>query len=552
MEARARRFGVQAASPERTKVWSEPPPKQPSLHQGKRIPVVYYLCQNRRLEHPHFIEVPLSSPDGLYLRDVINRLNVLRGKGIASMYSWSCKRSYKNGFVWHDLSEDDLVLPARGNEYILKGSELLDRSPPDQQHHGLSSPKNENLKHQQEGCSSYSSSPIVIKEAKVSPPAASPPISSLRENEQCCTPNSGSSGDCSPDIRERNAPSSGTSSPSLTEYKVYKPFVAHDVSTQTDDKGNKTLPPEIRIKRVSTDDEPSDPEFQEHYLNRTPRLKEWSEIVEASPPPTSSSALSGGTVDTLESLIRAEVSKRNSFRTLAEEEFYVPEGAKLKAPNLLMQLITCGAISVKGHRSIDLVPTYRPRFTQMCYPSQAFSSPMTPGDSDHISNTPRVTRLRPKAEYFSGSLLETKIQEGAGRRVPTLERSSSVSEDRTYRIPGLKRDTESSAHSANSKCLPQMIKVTPYKQSNNETFSSPISARRNSSAGSESSRSTPPSSWKVGSRRMSESFPSKGSSMRLESFKEEKEKVFKIEERLASGAKVIIQSTSLSNDDNSD
>jgi hypothetical protein len=39
-------------------------------------------------------------------------------------------RSYKNGFVWHDLSDDDLVLPAQGSEYILKGSELLDRSPP--------------------------------------------------------------------------------------------------------------------------------------------------------------------------------------------------------------------------------------------------------------------------------------------------------------------------------------------------------------------------------------------------------------------------------------
>jgi len=39
-------------------------------------------------------------------------------------------RSYKNGFVWHDLSDDDLVLPAQGNEYILKGSELLDHSPP--------------------------------------------------------------------------------------------------------------------------------------------------------------------------------------------------------------------------------------------------------------------------------------------------------------------------------------------------------------------------------------------------------------------------------------
>jgi hypothetical protein len=34
-------------------------------------------------------------------------------------------RSYKNGYVWHDLSEDDLILPAHGSEYVLKGSELF-------------------------------------------------------------------------------------------------------------------------------------------------------------------------------------------------------------------------------------------------------------------------------------------------------------------------------------------------------------------------------------------------------------------------------------------
>jgi hypothetical protein len=33
--------------------------------------------------------------------------------------------------VWHDLSEGDLLLPAQGNEYVLKGSELqLDQSTP--------------------------------------------------------------------------------------------------------------------------------------------------------------------------------------------------------------------------------------------------------------------------------------------------------------------------------------------------------------------------------------------------------------------------------------
>lgn len=92
--------------------------------------------------------------------DVIGRLDALRGKGMAAKYSWSCKRylhtypsilrpvcdrinivfihkatmqcrSYKTGFVWHDLSADDLLLPTQGTEYVLKGSELpFDQSKP--------------------------------------------------------------------------------------------------------------------------------------------------------------------------------------------------------------------------------------------------------------------------------------------------------------------------------------------------------------------------------------------------------------------------------------
>ncbi|KAL8516197.1 hypothetical protein ACS0TY_014757 [Phlomoides rotata] len=109
-------------SPERTKVWAEP--SNGKFKSEQRVPVVYYLSRNGQLEHPHFMEVPLSSPQGLFLRDVISRLDVLRGIGMAAMYSWSCKRSYKNGFVWHDLSENDFIYPAHGNEYVLKGSEL--------------------------------------------------------------------------------------------------------------------------------------------------------------------------------------------------------------------------------------------------------------------------------------------------------------------------------------------------------------------------------------------------------------------------------------------
>ncbi|KAK4838039.1 hypothetical protein QYF36_010491 [Acer negundo] len=37
-------------------------------------------------------------------------------------------RSFKNGFVWQDLSENDFIYPCCGNEYILKGSQILEHS----------------------------------------------------------------------------------------------------------------------------------------------------------------------------------------------------------------------------------------------------------------------------------------------------------------------------------------------------------------------------------------------------------------------------------------
>ncbi|XP_041000420.1 protein SOSEKI 2-like [Juglans microcarpa x Juglans regia] len=113
------------SSPERTKIWFEPKPK----NTVQKVPVIYYLSRNGQLEHPHFMEVPLiSSPKGLYLQDVMNRLNFLRGQDMAKLYSWSSKRSYRNGFVWQDLSKNEFIYPCHGHEYILKGSQLLETS----------------------------------------------------------------------------------------------------------------------------------------------------------------------------------------------------------------------------------------------------------------------------------------------------------------------------------------------------------------------------------------------------------------------------------------
>lgn len=59
-------------SPERAKVWTE---KSPKYHQNRKVPVVYYLSRNRQLEHPHFMEVTVTSPQGLHLRGIQNSTN---------------------------------------------------------------------------------------------------------------------------------------------------------------------------------------------------------------------------------------------------------------------------------------------------------------------------------------------------------------------------------------------------------------------------------------------------------------------------------------------
>ncbi|KAK7382996.1 hypothetical protein VNO78_28661 [Psophocarpus tetragonolobus] len=113
------------SSSETSKILIEP--KQQATEQ--KVPVIYYLSRNGQLEHPHLMEVPISSPQGmLRLKDVIDRLSFLRGQGMANIYSWSTKRSYKNGFVWQDLSENDFIYPSSGHEYVLKGTQMIEAS----------------------------------------------------------------------------------------------------------------------------------------------------------------------------------------------------------------------------------------------------------------------------------------------------------------------------------------------------------------------------------------------------------------------------------------
>ncbi|GAB2236267.1 hypothetical protein Droror1_Dr00028008 [Drosera rotundifolia] len=96
----------------------------------KKVQVVYYLTRNGVLEHPHFLEVSHCADNPLCLHHVLEKLAVLRGRAMPSRYSWSCKRSYKNGYVWNDLSENDVIWSStQAAECVLKGSELLITGP---------------------------------------------------------------------------------------------------------------------------------------------------------------------------------------------------------------------------------------------------------------------------------------------------------------------------------------------------------------------------------------------------------------------------------------
>ncbi|MCO5566501.1 hypothetical protein L7F22_020178 [Adiantum nelumboides] len=71
----------------------------------------------------HNLHSALANDKGL--TDVKTQLLSLRGV-MSSSFSWSYKRSYKEGFVWQDLeSDDDLIFPTHnGSEYVVKGCKM--------------------------------------------------------------------------------------------------------------------------------------------------------------------------------------------------------------------------------------------------------------------------------------------------------------------------------------------------------------------------------------------------------------------------------------------
>ncbi|XP_021279214.1 LOW QUALITY PROTEIN: protein UPSTREAM OF FLC [Herrania umbratica] len=424
-------------SPERNKVWIEPKPhttanSSKSSNTERKVAVVYYLSRNGQLEHPHFMEVPLSSNDGLYLKDVINRLNLLRGKGMASLYSWSSKRSYKNGFVWHDLAENDFIYPSHGQEYVLKGSEILD----------------------------HSIGPQPVEIASSSFRLTKLPESLKSENDH----------DLQLARRRRNQ---SWSSIDLHEYKVYKSDsssestrrLAADASTQTDDKRRRRKP----VKEPEIEELQS--QSQELEQNQTTELCR----EEISPPPSDSSP------ETLESLMKADGrlrlcngSNEENVNRTAES---CPSG-RMKASSVLMQLISCGSISFKDcgpsserDQGFSLIGHYKSRLPRGA--ANCGQVGKEAGIEREVGSFSRV-RLEDK-EYFSGSLIETKKEE-----VPALTRSSSYNADRSSQLQLAEKEIEG----VRAKCIPRKPKTLSTKKESNVNPEVCSESRSNSQMGS--------------------------------------------------------------------
>ncbi|XP_058199620.1 protein SOSEKI 5 [Rhododendron vialii] len=399
-------------SPERTKVWVEPSSSKLKAAERK-VPVVYYLCRNGQLEQPHFMEVPLSSPEGLYLRDVINRLNFLRGKGMASMYSWSSKRGYKNGFVWHDLSESDFIYPASGKEYVLKGSELL------------------------EGASLISKSDESFSSSFRRPPPETRPSGDDSDFPAAVT-------------RRRNQ---SWSAIDLHEYQVYKAespgesSAAADASTQTDDKRRRRRP------IIETEDEEREHKKEEESTELSRE--------EISPPPSDSSP------ETLETLMKADgrlvLCPPGEIGADRTTDNHHPSG-RHRASSVLMQLISCGSISF---RDCGATSAKDPRFSLISHYKGRV--PRGGGGRDQVGKgaeegnveNPRFQEVIGRGnnngkskmedkEYFSGSLVETKKEE-----FPSLKRSSSYNADRTSHLELTDKGTEG----MRARCIPRKPKT---------------------------------------------------------------------------------------------
>ncbi|XP_060184870.1 protein SOSEKI 2 [Lycium barbarum] len=378
----------------------------------RKVQVVYYLSRNGQLEHPHYMEVTHLSHQQLRLKDVIDRLTVLRGRGMPSLYSWSCKRSYKNGYVWNDLAENDFICPSEGAEYVLKGSEIIEGSTEKFQHlHIAESPQL--MRNRQQ----------VQDSSNILPRRKS--IGSKRH-------------DAEPEIVQNN-------------HVHYLDENEEEYEEKSSYSTSSTTPNSTCSRGVCTDDHHNELiQQQQEAITRKNHAELTNTNTLLSPPSATSSSLS---------------DKPNNEATNTSKRFEdgdpVATESLLSRNSVLFQLISCGgSVSFRGKTSeppqvVKQQPPPPPSPPSTVVVGRKSSSSSSCAsfhkgvlckaamkniinneemeEIKYMSENPRFGNLQSEEkEYFSGSIVESMTMEERTAKIePKLKKSSSYNEERS-------------------------------------------------------------------------------------------------------------------------
>lgn len=482
MDGRTRKAN-RVMSPDQAKICLQP-------KQTRKVQVVYYLSRGGQLEHPHFMELELPYNEELYLRDIMDRLTLLRGKGMPSLFSWSCKRSYKNGYVWNDLSEDDVVCPARGVEYVLKGSELFEGCSEKYQESSGSKPpmvwhansEGAMMVHSLDYTPLVSAKPPAVPRRSLKIEAAEdlqdkacsngmPPDVQFAQNST--TPNSRVT------TRVEDNGSGGTSEIPSYRSETQKPC------DHTQDH-NQIQMSETLDRGASNPEEEQEPQKEKQEEKEVDRNSTELSAGDQSPPsPSSASSEAAAHVDNRSSNpqeIPAAQSKRPS-KSVRFQEQKSPQTSTFN----LVQLISCGSLAVKDH-SIQMSPHRVSRLARAVETSGAQfpisrrrnrifrSNGVNRTLEEELECMSENPRLLEDKEYFSGSIVEA-AKAAEDEPDPTLNKCSSYNAERSSESEMVGTTAKNEDHSgddrAKTKCLPR--KKVPKKLPKTETMPATLS-----------------------------------------------------------------------------
>ncbi|TXG60644.1 hypothetical protein EZV62_015217 [Acer yangbiense] len=412
----------------------------------KKVQVVYYLTRNGHLEHPHYMEVTNFSNQPLRLRDVIDRLTVLRGKGMPSLYSWSCKRSYKNGYVWNDLAENDIIHPAdNGGEYVLKGSELL-------------------LDHDQ-GCSEK------FQQLQVS---NSNRVQLIHQEPNYNLHSKSSKPLMNPSQHRDNSPE---------EYQEHEEEEEEDDDDDDDgeesyeDEDHKSTcytsstTPHSRCSRGVSTDELDDQEPETHHQLSTTKPHKNPKTIESisathhhpdnstdhSPPPTSSI------------LSREKPDNPNSSNSTSRR-FEDGDPDSVSRNSVLLQLISCGSLAVS---KVKAAPgSFKQSGGGSLRKGVVFRSAVAKVAEEEeikfMSENPRFGNLQSEEkEYFSGSIVESMSKDRVESAQAILKKSNSYNEERSSKAGMEETKVEEERRSndgVKGKCIPRKKSILSSKK----------------------------------------------------------------------------------------